>query len=109
MRRLEVRFRPAALEDLQDIYLFVFRASANTRIARGFVDRIVERRRRIGDAPFGGPARDDLAPGLRIVPFERSAVIAYRVEDDCVRIIDVFYGGRDFEAFFRRGGAEDNR
>lgn len=107
MRRLEVRFRPTALEDMESIYLFVFRASASRQVAENFVNRILERCRRIGDAPFGGPAREDLEPGLRIASFERSAVIAYLVEESCVRITNVFYGGRDYEAFYRRGEADD--
>lgn len=35
------------------------------------------------------------------MPFEHSAVIAYRVEGDRVRVVNVFYGGRDFEALYR--------
>jgi toxin ParE1/3/4 len=50
---------------------------------------------------MGGIARDDLQPGLRTVPFEHSAVIAYVVEDDRVAITNVFYGGRDYEALYR--------
>jgi len=50
---------------------------------------------------MGGRVRDDLFAGLRTVPFERSAVIAYTVEDDCVRITNVFHGGRDYEALYR--------
>ena len=57
---------------------------------------------RIGDAPHGGRSRDDLAPGLRTVPFEASAVIAYRV-GAAVEIANVFYGGRDYEALYRDG------
>jgi len=49
----------------------------------------------------GGTARDDLRPGLRIVPFEHSTVIAYLVEDGQVCITNVFYGGRDYEALYR--------
>jgi toxin ParE1/3/4 len=49
--------------------------------------------------------RDDLKPGLRTVPFEHSAVIAYTVEDRRVRITNIFYGGRDYEALF--GGADE--
>ena len=48
-----------------------------------------------------GRPRDDLKVGLRTVPFERKAVIAYRVEADCVRISSIFYGGGDFEALYR--------
>ena len=50
---------------------------------------------------MGGTARDDLRPGLRIFPFEHSAVIAYLVEGGQVCIANVFYGGRDYEALYR--------
>ena len=59
-------------------------------------------RRRIGLDPLGGRARDDLEAGLRTVPFEHTAVIAYTVEDDCVRVTNIFYGGRDYEALYRK-------
>jgi toxin ParE1/3/4 len=51
---------------------------------------------------MGGVARDDLQPGLRTIPFEHSAVIAYVVGDDQVSVTNVFYGGRDYEALYRR-------
>jgi toxin ParE1/3/4 len=47
--------------------------------------------------------RDDLVPGLRTVPFEHRAVIAYVVENEIVRVTNIFYGGRDFEALLRKG------
>ena len=108
MRRLEVRFRPEALDDLEDIYRLVYRASLSPAVAEGFVKRIRERCRRISGVPLGGRQRDDLEPGLRAVPFERRAVIAYKVETDCVRITNIFYGGRDYEALYRRQSAEEN-
>jgi hypothetical protein len=52
MRRLEVVYRPAAFADLQDIYRIVFRVSESHRTAAGFVERIMARARRIGDAPL---------------------------------------------------------
>ncbi|BAV53017.1 Uncharacterized protein MLTONO_p0547 (plasmid) [Mesorhizobium loti] len=54
-----------------------------------FVRRIRARCRKTGDAANGGRPRDDLLPGLRTVPF------------DTVQIVNVFYGGRDYEAPFR--------
>ena len=39
-------------------------------------------------------------PGLRTAPFEKRAVIAYLTADDTVDIINVFYGGRDYEALW---------
>ena len=79
----------------------MLRVSRSHTTAEGFVRRIVERCERIGDAPHGGRPRDDLEPGLRTVPFERSAVIAYKAEPGRVLVTNVFYGGRDFEALYR--------
>lgn len=70
-------------------------------MALGFVDRIRRRCEAIGELPEGYPARPDLGPDIRIAPFERSAVIAYRVIDAAVEIVDMFYGGRDYEAIMR--------
>jgi toxin ParE1/3/4 len=72
------------------------------------VTRIIERCQRIGIVPHGGRSRDDLAAGLRTVPFERRAVIDYRVTDEIVEITNVFYGGRDYEALYRGRPAEDD-
>lgn len=52
---------------------------------------------------MGGTPRDDLELGLRTLPFERAAVIAYKVEQETVRIGNVFNGGRDFEALYSDG------
>ena len=73
-------------------------------VADGFIERIRARCRLIGNVPFGGVARDDLGSGLRMTPFERSAVIMYRVLDDRVQIVNVIYGGRDYEALYREHG-----
>jgi toxin ParE1/3/4 len=48
--------------------------------------------------PLGASERHALGAGLRLVPFEKSAVIVYRVVDDSVEIVNVFYGGRDYAA-----------
>ncbi|UYW29277.1 type II toxin-antitoxin system RelE/ParE family toxin [Methylorubrum extorquens] len=106
MKRLEVTYRSEAEADLLQIYRWVYEASLSPEIADRFLNRLLERCDRIGDAPHGGRPRDDLEPGLRTVPFEHSAVIAYRVEADRVRVVNVFYGGRDFEALYR-GHAPD--
>ena len=101
MRRLRVEFGAEADGDLAQIYLAVYEVSRNPQVADRFLDRIITRCERIGDAPHGGRPRDDLEPGLRMVPFERTAVIAYQVERDRVLVTNVFYGGRDFEALYR--------
>lgn len=107
MRRLRVEYLPEAHADLQSVFDVVLRASQNIDVAEGFVRRMYARCERIGHAPRGGRPRDDLEPGLRTVPFERSAAIAYRVESDHVPITNVFYGGRDYEALFRGPSDQD--
>jgi toxin ParE1/3/4 len=107
VRRLRVELQPEAVADLVDIFRVVLLASRNPTIAKGFVQRIRDRCERIGNVPRGGRLRADLEPGLRTVPFEHAAVIAYRVEPDLVRVTNVFYGGRDFEALFRGDDPDD--
>ena len=101
MREVEVVYRPEAIDDLQQIYHFIVELSDDPGVARAYVLRIRERCRRIGAVPLGGTLRDDLAPGLRTVPFERRAVIAYRLTAAGAEITNIFYGGRDFEAVYR--------
>jgi toxin ParE1/3/4 len=100
MRRLPVVLREEAISDLLEIYHYIAEQSGYPEQARRFVERIRIRCEGIGNVPHGGRPRDDLAPGLRTVPFERSAVIAYLVDDEVVRVTNIFYGGRDYEALY---------
>jgi toxin ParE1/3/4 len=103
MQPVEVRFRQEAVRDLLLIFFYVEELSRSTATARGFVRCIRERCERIGLAPSGGRLRDDLMPGLRTVAFERRAVIAYVVVEERVEIVNVFYGGGNYEALYREG------
>ncbi len=102
MKTLPVRFRPEAEADLDEIAHYVVEQSGSIQTALGFLGRIRTRCLSIGDTPLGGVARDDLAAGIRMVPFERSAVILYRITDDAVEIVTIAYGGRDHEALHRQ-------
>lgn len=90
-----VTFRPEADADLGAIYDYISRDSPGN--AAGFSARL--RAFCEGFAQFGerGTLREDLGPGLRIVGFERRAVIAFRVLTDRVQIVRIFYRGQDFE------------
>ncbi|MDX8521273.1 type II toxin-antitoxin system RelE/ParE family toxin [Mesorhizobium dulcispinae] len=101
IQRLAVVLSEAAISDLDAIAAYIFESSGSQSVATSFVDRIKGRCHSIGNAPRGGRPRDDIMLGLRTVPFEQSAVIAYIVEADAVRIVNVFYGGRDYEALMR--------
>ena len=103
MRRRRVVFSAEAAADIDDVFAYVLDRSGDSETAFQYTDRIYRRCQKIGDAPLGGVAREDLAPGLRITPFERRAAIAFRLEADVVVIVNVFHGGRDYEALFRDG------
>jgi toxin ParE1/3/4 len=100
MRHLKVSFRVEARADIENIYRSILHVSQSEAIALGFYNRIYARCKRIGLVPFGERRRDDLEIGLRTVPFEHSAIIAYKVEHERVRITNIFYGGRDYETFY---------
>lgn len=101
MKRLEVRFRPEAEADFEAIFFYVLDKSRSPTVAAAFTRRIMARCLKIGDVPLGGRPRADLEPGLRTVPFEKSIVVAYKVDGDVVRITNLFAGGRDYEALYR--------
>jgi toxin ParE1/3/4 len=107
IQRLAVVLSEEAIADLEAMAAYLLESSGSENIADGFVDRIKQRCQSIGNAPRGGRSRDDIAPGLRTVPFEHSAIIAYVVDDDLVRIVNIFYGGRDYEALMRDGGSSE--
>ncbi|TRD00932.1 type II toxin-antitoxin system RelE/ParE family toxin [Mesorhizobium sp. WSM4303] len=107
MQRLEIEYRDSAGNDLTNILKYIVEAGGSLDAALRFVLRIEDRCQSIGNAPRGGRSRDDIMPGLRTVPFEHSAVIAYVIEGDRVFIVNVFYGGRDYETMMREGGSND--
>lgn len=101
MKILPVRWSKRGELDLVDIADAIEAATSSARLAIGYAARIEERCGRIGNAPHSGRPRDDLAPGLRTIPFEKSALICYVIEDDTVWITNVFRRGRDYEAILR--------
>jgi toxin ParE1/3/4 len=103
VRRYKVTYREAASADILNIYRWVYEASLDPVTAERFTARLLAACEHIGAFPLAGRTRDDLMTGLRTMAFERRAVIAYRVGDENVDIINVFYGGRDFESLLRDG------
>jgi plasmid stabilization system protein ParE len=57
MPRFELRYRPAALADLEDIFRAVLRVSISPAVARRYVERVRDRCRRITLLPQGGRLR----------------------------------------------------
>ena len=107
IQRLKVEYGESARTDLAAIFRHIVNAGGSPDVALKFTLRIEDRCQSIGDAPRGGRSRDDIVPGLRTVPFEHSALVAYIIDDAVVRIVNIFYGGRDYETLMRDGGSSD--
>ena len=82
-----------------DLYDYIAERDGAER-AIGYIDRIEECCRSLSVFPDRGTRRDDLRPGLRILGFERRAVIALHIQADTVTILRILYGGRDVETAF---------
>ncbi|KAF5885685.1 MULTISPECIES: type II toxin-antitoxin system RelE/ParE family toxin [Rhizobium] len=99
MVALKVVFRPRAEKDLLDIYAFI--AADNSMAAMEFIRRLRQICHGLEDMPERGAPREDFAPGVRILVFERRVTIAYRVVKDRVQILRLFYAGRNTPSAFR--------
>ena len=53
--------------------------------------------------PLSGPAREQLAPGLRVT-FRSPYAIYYLPQPDAVVIVRIIHGARDIAAIAERGG-----
>ena len=98
MKRLTVRLRAHASQNIKDIFDWIASESGYPQIAEKFIDRIYDACESLGEFPMKGRARNDLKKDVRILPFERVAVIAYRILADEVEVLNIFYAGRDYEA-----------
>ncbi|EFO28829.1 toxin-antitoxin system, toxin component, RelE family [Roseibium sp. TrichSKD4] len=96
MKKRIVEIADDARLDLLGIYDWIANAGSPQN-ALSYIERIEAYCKGFDLASARGTARDDIRQGLRIVGFEKSATIAFMVEEDRVVILRVFYGGRDWE------------
>jgi toxin ParE1/3/4 len=96
----KIVFRPTAEADLLALYRYIAEESGTVR-AGDYVARIEEACMALATFPKRGTRRNDIAPGLRTIGFERRATIAFRVLEGVVEIVTIAYAGRDFESGLR--------
>lgn len=96
MKHYIVRLSPEAETDLVLIHDYVTTRSGSTVTADRYIERINGFLSSFDVFPERGTVRDEIRPGLRIVGFERSASVAFVVEDDDVVILRILAGGREF-------------
>lgn len=95
----DVVLAPGALADLQGIFAYVARRGGIER-AQGYDKRLRAACLSLAEFPYRGTPRDDLAPGLRSIAFERRATIFYQMAEVQVRIVRVLHGGREAAGAF---------
>lgn len=98
----EFRLSPEAESELDEIWLYLARASGRIEIANRVLDSIMDRFWLLAEHPFLGRRRDDdLKPGLRSLAVEEY-VIVHRLEaDGAVLILHILHGSRDISTFLR--------
>lgn len=96
MRARRVDFAPEAVADLAAIADWVAEV-AGIAAASSYLDRLEDFCLRLDIASERGQARDDIRPGLRVVGFERKLTIAFVVEEECVTILRIHAGGRNWD------------
>lgn len=89
-----VLLSPLAVQDLIALHRWIM-DEADRTIADGYVDRIERKIAGLAQFPGRGTPRDDLAPGVRTLVFERRVLIAYRVEEAAVTVLRVISGQRE--------------
>jgi toxin ParE1/3/4 len=95
--QLPLRIADAAAADLAEIWAFI--AEDSPTAADTFVREIVAKFEPLRQFPEMGAAREQLAEGLRAIPY-RDYVIYYFDESDALVIARVLHGARDARVIF---------
>ncbi len=89
-----VRLSPLAIEDLIGLHRWIA-GRADRATADAYLDRVETRIAALAIFPDRGTPRDDLAPRLRTLAFERRLIIAYRVKDAHVDVLRILGTARE--------------
>jgi len=102
MDTYRVYFMPDAIKDLEDIYLYIVEQSGFSNRAWNYMEKLKIKCQELETFPIRGQLRNDLMDGLRIYPLDKKAVAAFLVNeaDLTIQILNIFYGGRDYEVLF---------
>ena len=99
MKQYDVVWHRKARADLLNLYDWIAE-QADPDTAFDYTSKIEAHAAKLAHFPECGTPRDDLAPGLRTIPYRRRTVIAYQVLEGEVEILAVVHGGRDLGRVF---------
>jgi toxin ParE1/3/4 len=104
MKCYRVTFKPDAVDDLIQIYEYISDQTGFPERAWRYIEKLRQKCEQLEYAPERGHLREDLGKGIRILAIYKHAVAAFIIDDvqATVTFINVFYGGRDYEALFHK-------
>jgi len=99
MKKYDVYLMPDAVKDLEDIYNYISDQSGFPARAWDYIEKLRQKCHELETAPLRGQQRNDLMKNLRVTPLDKKAVAAFMVDEkkQAVIILNIFYGGRDYE------------
>ncbi len=96
MKYYDVRLSPEAQTDIVRIHARIVEKSCSSVTADRYIDRISGFLSSLNVFPERGTVREEIRTGLRIIGFERSASVAFIVEDEDVVILRILTKGQEF-------------
>lgn len=97
MKYYVVRMSPEAQADLVHIHQNIAGKSGSSAVADRYIDRIGIFLSTLNVFPERGTVRNELRMGLLIIGFERSASVAFVVEQDDVVVLRLLAKGQEFD------------
>lgn len=99
MKTYSVYLLPDAIKDLESIYEYITEQSGFPERAWAYIERLRTKCQGLETAPQRGQQRSDLMENLRVYPLDKKTVAAFVIDEgkQMVSILNIFYGGRDYE------------
>ena len=93
----QIRYHPLAKSDLKRIARYVS-DYAGTEIGASKAGEIAEAIDTLAERPYRGTRRDELAPGLRLLPASKKGNVIFSIDETSrtVTIIAITYAGQDW-------------
>ncbi len=99
----QLRFTPAADQDLIQIFDYIANAAGSPETARTFAAEIEAQCFMLARLPSTlGRARPELRPDLRSIPFKGYVIFFRYLDGDMLEIVHIIEGHRDIPAIFAR-------
>ncbi len=93
-------WQQTAQNDVDNLYDWIA-DQVGGETADDYIGRIKTHVEKLADLPGWGAPREELGAGVQTITFRRRTVIAYLVEDETVKILSVFHGGRALQGPFK--------